>query len=55
MESFVPAKEAAAILSISKWTLYRWVKRGWIVGIVLPNGTIRIARSSLDNILAGSK
>jgi excisionase family DNA binding protein len=52
-ETFVSAKEAAEILGVSKWTLYRWRKRGWIIGVVLPNGTIRIARSNLDRILEG--
>jgi excisionase family DNA binding protein len=53
-ERFVSAKEAAEILGISKCTLYRWLKRGWIVGTTLPNGTIRIAGSALDRVLNGS-
>lgn len=49
--TFVSAREAAAMLGISKCTLYRWIKRGWITGIALPNGTIRISLEELNEIL----
>lgn len=51
--SLLTTKETAKILGVSKWTIYRWCKRGWLVSITLPNGTIRVARTSLDNVLAG--
>ncbi len=46
-------KQAAKKLDISKCTLYRWVKRKWIVYVKMPNGTIRIPQTSIDVILAG--
>ena len=49
----VTVKQAAKALSISKCSVYRWVKRGWIVAVHLPNGTIRILQTSIDRILAG--
>lgn len=51
----VTTKEAAKLLGISRCTLYRWLKRDWITGIKLPNGTIRIARVSIDRAMAGKK
>jgi excisionase family DNA binding protein len=47
----VTPKEAAKILGISNATIYRWLKRGWINGIILPNGYIRISRIALSRIL----
>ena len=46
-------EEAAKMLGISQYSVYRWCKRGWLASIKLPNGTIRIERASLDNALAG--
>lgn len=46
-------KETAKILGISKCSCYRWIKRGWLVKITMPNGTIRIPRVMVDRILAG--
>jgi excisionase family DNA binding protein len=51
MEDFVSAKDAAEILGVTIYTLYRWRKRGWIDAITLPNGTIRIPRAALDRLL----
>ena len=55
MEELVSVKEAAKALGISKCSLYRWRKRGWIAGIMLPNGTIRIPQAALDRILADKR
>ena len=52
-DTFLTTQEAAKFLGISKCSVYRWLKRGWIVGIILPNKTIRISQASLDNILSG--
>lgn len=51
----VTVKQAAKELGISKCSVYRWVKRGWIMHFKLPNGTIRIPQGSIDTVLAGSK
>ncbi len=48
---FVTAKEAAVLLHLSKWSVYRWLKRGWLDGVMLPNGTIRITLSSINQAL----
>jgi predicted site-specific integrase-resolvase len=50
-ETFVPAKEAAKILGVSTCTIYRWRRRGWIDGVTLPNGTIRIPNGAIERIL----
>lgn len=50
---WLSVRETAEILGISKCTLYRWIKRKWIFGVTLPNGTIRISLESVEEILAG--
>lgn len=44
-------KEAAKMLGVSRWTIYRWLQREWIVGITLPNRQKRILRASIVNLL----
>lgn len=46
-------KQAARELGMSKCSVYRWVKRSWILSIRLPNGTIRILQTSVDKVLTG--
>ncbi len=46
-------KQAAKELGVSKCTIYRWVKRKWLMYVRLPNGTIRIMRISINAALAG--
>ena len=48
-------KQAAGELSVSRCTVYRWVKRGWLSFVRLPNGTIRIHWDSVNKILTGHK
>ncbi len=51
----ITTKEAARLLHVSRCTIYRWLKRDWLVGITLPNGTIRIARMSVEKAMTGVK
>ena len=46
-------KQTAKALGISKCSVYRWVKRGWIEFVKLPNGTIRIPKRTTNRILTG--
>ena len=55
LPELLTVKQAAKELNMSKCSIYRWVKRGWIKYVRLPNGTIRIIRTSVNGILAGSK
>jgi excisionase family DNA binding protein len=49
----VSVAEAAELLHISKWTVYHWVDKGWLVSIRLPSRQLRIAQSSIDKALSG--
>ena len=55
LPELLTVKRAAKELGMSKCSVYRWVKRGWLIHIRQPNGDIRILRASVDKILIGSK
>ena len=50
----VTPKVAAKVLGVSTYTVYRWLKRGWLDGITLPNGTKRVSWTSLNRVLTES-
>ena len=53
LTSLLTVKQVAKELSMSKCSVYRWAKRGWLPYVRLPNGNIRIMQISVDRILAG--
>lgn len=55
LPDLLTVKQAAKELGMSKCSVYRWVKRGWLLWIRLPNGTIRILLASVIAVLAGKK
>jgi iron complex outermembrane receptor protein len=52
---FFRPDEAAAILSLSRRTIYRMIRDGRIPGIRLGNGPWRIPRDSLAALLPGER
>ena len=52
-DELLTPKVAAKVLGIARCSVYRWLKNGWIIGITLPNGTIRIPKAVVERILAG--
>ena len=51
LPELLTVKRAARELGMSKCSIYRWVKRGWLAYIRLPNGTIRIPRTAIIVVL----
>ncbi len=45
-------QEAAALLRVSKWTIYRWVEEGRLGATKIGQGSLRIFRSSLNGLIA---
>lgn len=43
--------EAAAFLSVSRWTIYRWMEAGKLEGTKIGRGSVRIFKSSLDRLI----
>ena len=51
MEKLFKPSEAAAMLSLRKLTIYRWIKAGKIKAVRLPDGRLRIAESELEKVV----
>jgi excisionase family DNA binding protein len=43
--------EAAELLNVSRWTIYRWVKQGEIKATKIGRGSLRIFRNSLEKVI----
>ena len=48
-------KEAAHMLQVSKWTIYRWVDEGRLDATKIGGGSLRIFRSSVMALVEGSR
>ncbi len=43
--------EAADLLSVSRWTIYRWVEEGRLRGTKIGKGSLRIFRNSIARLI----
>lgn len=43
--------EAAAFLSVSRWTIYRWMEAGKLEGTKIGRGSVRVFKCSLDRLI----
>ncbi len=43
--------EAAELLKVSRWTVYRWLAEGRLQGTKLGKGTLRILRDSVTRLI----
>ncbi|HNG54871.1 MAG TPA: helix-turn-helix domain-containing protein, partial [Nitrospira sp.] len=47
--------EAADVLAVSRWTIYRWVEDGRLEGTKIGRGSLRVFRASLDRLVQSNK
>lgn len=47
--------EAADLLSVSRWTIYRWVEEGRLRGTKIGKGSLRIFRQSIVDLIEGNE
>ncbi len=50
-KSMLRVGEAAELLSVSRWTIYRWVEGGRLRGTRLGQGSVRIFRESVTGLI----
>ena len=50
-KSMLRVGEAAELLSVSRWTIYRWVEDGRLRGTKLGKGSLRIFRESVAGLI----
>jgi excisionase family DNA binding protein len=48
-------QEAAALLRVSKWTIYRWIEEGRLRATKIGRGSLRIFRASLNGLIDGKR
>jgi len=49
--SLLRVEEAARLLSVSRWTIYRWLEEGRLEGTKLNRGSLRVFRASADALV----
>lgn len=47
--------EAALLLNVSRWTIYRWVNEGKLDATKITRGSLRIFSSSVDRLIEEQK
>ncbi|MGB4068993.1 MAG: helix-turn-helix domain-containing protein [Nitrospira sp.] len=48
-------QETAKLLKVSKWTIYRWIEEGRLTAVKLGPGSLRVVRTSVDELLRKSE
>ena len=44
--------EAAAVLNVSRWTVYRWVEEGKLSATKIGKQSLRVMGNSVDKLIA---
>ncbi len=47
--------DAARLLKVSKWTIYRWIEEGRLRATKIGRGSLRIFRASLNGLIEGQR
>jgi excisionase family DNA binding protein len=47
--------EAAQLLNVSKWTVYRWIEEGRLQATKIGQGSLRVFRNSLTGLVDGAR
>jgi excisionase family DNA binding protein len=48
-------QETARLLKVSKWTIYRWIEEGLLTAVKLGPGSLRVVRTSVDELIGKSE
>ena len=54
-KAFLRVGEAAEFLSVSRWTIYRWVEEGRLRGTKIGKSSLRIFRESIVGLIEGNE
>jgi excisionase family DNA binding protein len=47
--------EAAEALSVSRWTVYRWIEEGKLQGTKIGRGSLRVLRASVAHLIEDNR
>lgn len=47
--------DAARMLQVSKWTIYRWIDEGRLKATKIGRGSLRVFRTSVDGLIDANR
>ncbi|MEQ1654679.1 MAG: helix-turn-helix domain-containing protein [Nitrospira sp.] len=50
-KSLLRVEEAAQVLAVSRWTIYRWVEQGRLEGTKIGRGSLRVFSRSIERLV----
>jgi len=50
-QELLRVSEAAKVLNVSRWTIYRWVEEDRLKATKIGKGSLRIFRESIDTLV----
>jgi excisionase family DNA binding protein len=53
--SHMRVNDAAQLLKVSKWTIYRWIEEGRLRDTKIGRGSLRVFRTSVDGLIDGAR
>ncbi len=53
--SLLRVKEAARILNVSTWTIYRWIDEGQLQATKIGRGSLRVFRTSVNSLVEANR
>lgn len=51
-EQLLRVNEAAAVLNVSRWTVYRWVEEGKLSATKIGKPSLRVIGHSIDKLIS---
>jgi excisionase family DNA binding protein len=48
-------QEAAKLLGVSKWTVYRWIEEGRLCATKIGQGSLRVFRASVSGLIGDAE
>jgi excisionase family DNA binding protein len=55
VKQLLRVNEAALVLNVSRWTVYRWVEEGRLRGTKIGKGSLRIFHESITGLVQGNQ
>jgi excisionase family DNA binding protein len=55
VKTLLRVEEAADLLAVSRWTVYRWVEEGKLRGTKIGRGSLRIFHESIADLIESNE
>jgi len=54
-KSLLRVNEAAVVLNVSRWTVYRWVDEGKLTATTIGKQSLRVIGNSVDKLISENR